>query len=89
MSSINQFLFWAEFLIVVVIGVSVLFCVFPAYWRSHAPSWTSHSRSWWPFSTAWPTTLSRCGRCHTASISLISFCDDSHGWRDLFCWQPA
>ena len=36
MSSINQFLFWAEFLIVVVIGVSVLFCVFPAYWRSHS-----------------------------------------------------
>jgi hypothetical protein len=35
MSLTNHYLFWAEFVIVVVTGVSVLFCVFPAYWRSH------------------------------------------------------
>jgi hypothetical protein len=35
MSSTNHFLFWIEFVIVVVTGVSVLFCLFPAYWRSH------------------------------------------------------
>jgi|SRR5467141_1216208 zinc transporter ZupT len=36
MSSTNHFLFWIEFVVVVVTGVSVLFCVFPAYWRSHS-----------------------------------------------------
>src|SRR5438128_12196950 len=35
MASLNHFLFWANFVIIVVTGVSVLFSVFPAYWRGH------------------------------------------------------
>jgi hypothetical protein len=35
MSSLNHFLFGASFIVIVVAGVSVLFCVFPAYWRGH------------------------------------------------------
>src|SRR4029077_19343374 len=30
----NRFLFWAEFVLVAVIGIKVLFSVFPAYRRS-------------------------------------------------------
>jgi len=35
MSSLNHFLFWANYIVVVVAAVSVLFCVFPAYHRGH------------------------------------------------------
>ena len=36
MASTNHYLFWAEFVVVVIICVSVLFCVWPAYWRTHS-----------------------------------------------------
>jgi hypothetical protein len=35
MASLAHYLFWITFVVVVVTSVSVLFCVFPAYWRSH------------------------------------------------------
>jgi hypothetical protein len=35
MAALNHYLFWIGFVLSVVVGVTVLFAVFPAYWRSH------------------------------------------------------
>jgi hypothetical protein len=35
MPALNHYLFWISFVFSVVVGVTVLFAVFPAYWRSH------------------------------------------------------
>lgn len=32
---LHHYLFWISFVVSVVVGVTVLFVVFPAYWRSH------------------------------------------------------
>jgi hypothetical protein len=34
MAALNHYLFWIGFVFSVVVGVTVLFAVFPAYWRS-------------------------------------------------------
>jgi hypothetical protein len=35
MAALNHYLFWVGFVFSVIVGVTVLFAVFPAYWRSH------------------------------------------------------
>ena len=35
MAAFDHYLWWIGFVIAVVVGVTVLFAVFPAYWRSH------------------------------------------------------
>jgi hypothetical protein len=35
MPTLNHYLFWISFVLSVVVGVTVLFAVWPAYWRSH------------------------------------------------------